>query len=95
MLVRLRKMKYNLSYTRTVKTAVSVPDPLFRRAEAEARRMRVSRSQLYATALAEFLEKRDDDAITEQLNKVYSRLDATVDPVLERMQFASLPKDNW
>jgi metal-responsive CopG/Arc/MetJ family transcriptional regulator len=41
-----------------MKTAVSIPDDLFRLAEAAARRLQVSRSQLYATALSVFLNRR-------------------------------------
>jgi hypothetical protein len=72
-----------------------VPNDLFRRAEAAARRLRVSRSQLYATAIAEFLDRRQTDAVTERLNAVYSRCPAKVDPALHRAQVRSLEKDSW
>jgi metal-responsive CopG/Arc/MetJ family transcriptional regulator len=78
-----------------MKTAVSLPDDLFRQAEAAARRLRVSRSELYATALAEFLKRRDGNAITERLNELYSRHPAEVDPALHRAQIRSLEKDSW
>jgi len=78
-----------------VKTAVSVPDDLFHSAEEAARRLRVSRSQLYATAIAEFLDRRQTHAITKRLNAVYSRRHAKVDPALQRAQLKSLDKDSW
>jgi predicted transcriptional regulator len=78
-----------------MKTAVSVPDDLFRAAEATARRLRVSRSKLYATALAEFLKRQHGNAITERLNDVYSRQPAKVDSALHRAQLKSLGKDAW
>jgi predicted transcriptional regulator len=78
-----------------VKTAVSVPDDLFRLADAAAKRLRVSRSQLYAAALAEYLGRQQTDAITERLNEVYSRLDAKLDPVLNDAQMASLDRESW
>ncbi|SPF50258.1 conserved hypothetical protein [Candidatus Sulfopaludibacter sp. SbA4] len=78
-----------------MKTAVSVPDELFRQAEAAARRLRVSRSQLYATAISEFLDRQQSDTITDRLNQVYSRRPAKVDPALNRAQFRSLDKDSW
>ena len=86
---------YNLGYTRSVKTAVSVPDDLFRLAEATARRLRVSRSELYAKAIAEFLKQQDRSAITERLNDVYSRRPAKMDSGLHRAQLKSLAKDAW
>jgi len=73
-----------------MKTAVSVPDDLFRKAEAAARRLRVSRSRLYAAAIEEFLDRRRADSITEQLNKVYSRQPAKVDAAMHRAQIKSI-----
>jgi hypothetical protein len=78
-----------------MKTAVSVPDDLFYLAEATARKLRISRSQLYANALAEFLSRRDADAITERLNEVYSHEAAKVDPAFERAQLNSLDRESW
>lgn len=78
-----------------MKTAVSVPDDLFLRAETTARRLQVSRSQLYATAIAEFLQRQQTSIVTERLNKVYSHQKAKVDPPLHRAQLKSLNKDSW
>ena len=78
-----------------MKTAVSLPDDLFRMAEATSRRLRVSRSELYARAIAEFLKGQQGNAITERLNRVYSRRPAKVDPGLHRAQLKSLAKDAW
>ena len=56
-------------YSARVKTAVSVPDDVFDQAEQLARRQRVSRSELYTTALRALLA--DDAAVTERLDAVY------------------------
>jgi len=78
-----------------MKAAVSMPDELFRLAEATARKLRVSRSELYAKAIAEYLERRQDDAITKSLNDVYSGCSAKLDPGLHHAQLKSLEKDAW
>jgi metal-responsive CopG/Arc/MetJ family transcriptional regulator len=78
-----------------MKTAVSLPDELFRVAEATARRLRVSRSELYARAIAEFLKGQQGTSITERLNDVYSRRRAKRDSGLHRGQLKSLAKDAW
>lgn len=78
-----------------MKTAISVPDDLFRKAEAAARRLRVSRSKLYATALADFLERQQSTAITERLNEIYKRRPAKLDPALHRAQLKSIQKESW
>ena len=78
-----------------MKTAVSLPDDIFRMAEATARRLHVSRSELYAKAIAEYLKLQQDNAITERLNDVYSRRPAKLDSGLRRAQLKSLEKDAW
>jgi hypothetical protein len=76
-----------------MKTSVSLPDDLFLLAEAAARRLRVSRSQLYATAISDFLNRRQSNAVTE-LNEIYSRRPAKVDSALHRSQVKSIEKDS-
>lgn len=78
-----------------MKTAVSMPDELFRRAEATARRLGVSRSELYAKAIAEYLRQQRSAGITERLNELYSRVPAKLDRGLERAQVESLKKEDW
>jgi hypothetical protein len=87
--------RYNQGYTCTMKTAISIPDRLFNAAEEAARRLAVSRSELYARALEQFLAARREEEVTQRLNAVYSEVPAQIDPVLARMQFASLPADIW
>ena len=86
---------YNLGYTVIMKTAVSVPDDLFRQAEEAARRLRMSRSKLFSTAISEFLQRQESNFVTERLNEVYSRRTAKVDPALHRAQLKNLDKDSW
>lgn len=78
-----------------MKTAISLPDDLFRVAEAAARRLRVSRSQLYATALSEFLDRNQNDTVIKRLNEIYSRRPAKVHPALQRAQLNSVKKNGW
>ncbi len=54
-----------------MKTAVSIPDELFEQADALAKRMGKSRSELYADALRDHVKQHGDAAITERLNDVY------------------------
>ena len=59
-----------------MKTAISLPDEVFRAAERHARRLRKSRSQLYAEALAEYLARHVPDEVTEAMNRVVEQLGA-------------------
>jgi antitoxin MazE6 len=65
---------YPLSYTTGMKTAISLPDLIFREAERFARRFKKSRSQLYVDALTEYLERHAPDSITEAMNKVLEKV---------------------
>lgn len=86
--------RYNRSYTRGVKTAVSIPDGLFESAEGLARRLEMSRSELYARALREYIEEHGDEGITERLDEVYGAADAGgLDPAVAELQAHSLPED--
>ena len=78
-----------------MKTAVSIPNPIFRRAEQEARRRRWPRSRLYAEALSAFLRQREDEKITETLNRVYATEDSSIPEPLERVSFESSPESTW
>jgi predicted transcriptional regulator len=65
-----------------MKTAISIPDEVFRKAEHLARRMRKSRSQLYSEAVAEYTARHSDDEITESLNRILEDPEAA-DPELD------------
>ena len=86
---------YDQGYTLDVKTAVSIPDPIYRQAEEAARRLRVSRSHLYSAAIEEYLRRHTDDEIVERLNAVHGALQETIDPVLAEAQSRSLPLERW
>jgi len=55
----------------TVKTAISLPEPLFQRAEAVAHDLQISRSQLVATAVAEFVKQYERKALVEAINQAF------------------------
>lgn len=60
-----------------MKTAISLPDDVFRDAERHAKRTRKSRSQLYAEALSEYLARHAPDEVTENMNAVTAKLGDT------------------
>jgi len=57
-----------------MKTAVSTPDDLFRRADELANQLGKSRSELYREALADYVARRDPRAVTSALNEIADEL---------------------
>ena len=48
--------------------------------------MGVSRSQLYVTAIRDYLEGHMDDSVTAKLNNVYAHTDSKLDPALKKLR---------
>jgi antitoxin MazE6 len=78
-----------------MKVAVSIPDELFEAAGILARRLGVSRSRLYATALADFVAKHQGRKVTERLDAVYGTEDSRLDSRVRRLQRRSIERDAW
>jgi len=78
-----------------MKTAISIPDKVFRSADDLAKRLGISRSELYSTAITEFLSKHQGRHVTARLNAVYSEEDSSLSPNLIRLQGKSLPHEEW
>lgn len=78
-----------------MKTAISVPDSLFKSADALAGRLGVSRSELYARAVAEYVAKHREAKVTERLNAVYGVESRSKDPALPRAARRTLGRSEW
>ena len=79
-----------------MKTAVSLPDGVYREAEGYAKRTRKSRSQLYAEALAEYLARHAPDEVTESMNVVVDELgDPAPDSFVRRAGRRVLGSVEW
>ena len=82
-------------YNYGMKTALSIPDDLFASADALAKRLGLSRSRLYASALQEFISKHKSKNVTERLNAVYASQDSSLDETLREIQARSIEKNTW
>ncbi|HMC29958.1 MAG TPA: ribbon-helix-helix protein, CopG family [Candidatus Angelobacter sp.] len=78
-----------------MKTTITLRADLVRKAERAARRLGISRNQLFAAAISEFLERRRPSKITERLNQIYSQESSKLDAVFERAQVESLKVTDW
>jgi metal-responsive CopG/Arc/MetJ family transcriptional regulator len=57
-----------------MKTAISLSDTLFEKAEKTARYMGIPRSRLFAIALEDYIVRHNGEMITEKLNEVYGKI---------------------
>lgn len=54
-----------------VKTAISIQESLFQEVEALAGEMNISRSKLFAIAIEEFIQRRRNRQLLQQINAAY------------------------
>ncbi|WP_020564294.1 hypothetical protein [Methylosarcina fibrata] len=78
-----------------MKTAISIPDPVFQAAETLANRLGVSRSELYSKAVEAFIEKHKNQGVTEKLNEIYSAQSNSLGEDYYQLQRRSIDQDEW
>jgi predicted transcriptional regulator len=78
-----------------VRAVVSIPDKLFQRAEEIARRLGKSRSQIYREALAEYVARREPNAVTASLDEVVTELGSPADEWVTEAGRRALERGEW
>ena len=78
-----------------MKTAVSIPDKIFQRAERLARRTRRSRSQVFSEALKEYVARHAPDEVTEAMNRVCADVGKEADSFAATAARRVLERSEW
>jgi metal-responsive CopG/Arc/MetJ family transcriptional regulator len=78
-----------------MKTAVSLPDELFAKAESLAGRLGLTRSGLYAAALEEFIGRYQAKRVSERLDAVYDADTSEIDASISSAQRKVLERADW
>jgi metal-responsive CopG/Arc/MetJ family transcriptional regulator len=78
-----------------MKVAVSVPNDVFERADRLARSAGRSRSEVYSSAIREYLERHAPDEITESLDLVVSDVGEATDPFVAAAAQRVLQTSEW
>lgn len=78
-----------------MKTAFSLPDELFESAETAAAEMGVTRSKLYALALADYLLRRRDAEIKASLQEAYGDEESSLPAELRASTSRQLSRLEW
>ncbi len=78
-----------------MKTAVSIPDDIFLRAERLAEQTNRSRSRLYSDALGEYLARHGTDVLTASMNEALAGVDQSSEAFLTAANRSLLAKSEW
>lgn len=73
-----------------MKTAISVSDEVFTLSEKLAKKLKVSRSSVFAMGVKKLSEDLDKKAMIERINRVCAEVDTSVDPALKAYTFRKL-----
>lgn len=79
-----------------MKTAISLPDQLFHRADQKAKKLGMSRSEFYSRAIELLVDTYDKRKVMQELDRIYSESELqSIDSGLLSMQAQSIPADPW
>ncbi|MCZ7625703.1 MAG: hypothetical protein C3F12_05285 [Candidatus Methylomirabilota bacterium] len=79
-----------------MKTAVSIPDEIFKQVERLAKRTGMSRSRLFSEALCEYVARHASDEVTDAMDRVCAELgEATPDEFTARAARQILERSEW
>ena len=78
-----------------MKTAISIPDNIYISADHLAKRLNMSRSELYTRAIKQYLADCRYYGVKEKLDQVYASENAVVDPAVLSAQATSIPPEEW
>jgi antitoxin MazE6 len=78
-----------------MKTAISIPGPVFQAAERLAKRLGIPRSRLYARAIERYVSEAQQGDVTALLNQVYAGEKVELDPTLAVLQWESIFREPW
>ncbi len=78
-----------------MKTAISVPSDVLQLSEKLAKKLKVSRSAIFAMGVKKLAEEHDEDEIIAQINRVCEKVDTSLDPTVRQYQNRILQREKW
>ncbi len=78
-----------------MKTAISVPDEIFELSEKIAKRLKVSRSAVFALGVEKLSKDLDRNARIARINKVCDEMDTSIDPLFNAYTLRKLRDSEW
>jgi metal-responsive CopG/Arc/MetJ family transcriptional regulator len=78
-----------------MKTAISIPDQLYHKADRLAAKMQLSRSRLYVIAIERFVKEHQKEKITQDINDYIDLHGQPTDDVFTEGTLSDLKKVEW
>ena len=80
-----------------MKIPISILNHFFETSSRLARRLGMSRSELYSEAVSRFIDENHSIGVRERLDAVYKSNPKTsrIDPLFTRLQIESLAEEDW
>jgi metal-responsive CopG/Arc/MetJ family transcriptional regulator len=84
--------KVTLSF---MKIAISVPNDVFELSEKLAKKLKVSRSKIFAMGVKKLAEEYDEEELTARVNAVGEKVDTSLDPSIKKYQSRIIKREKW
>ena len=78
-----------------MKIGISIPDDVFVSADRLAKRLHMSRSELYARAVQQYVAECRHAGVKEKLDQIYASENSSIDSAVLIAQSASIPSEEW
>ena len=78
-----------------MKTAISIPADVFKQADQLAKRLKMSRSQLYSEAVAAYVAERAPEVILAEYNRLADEVDTRLHPAVRENNRRMFSKPEW
>jgi len=78
-----------------MKTAISVPDEVFKLSNKLAKKLKVSRSAVFAMGIERLNDELDKEAVIAKINAVCDEADTSLDPALKEYTRRRFQETEW
>jgi hypothetical protein len=78
-----------------MKTAISIPEDILRASEKIAKKLKISRSAVFALGAERLRDDLDREAITARINNVCRDVDTSLDPDIAEYTVRTLRAVEW
>jgi predicted transcriptional regulator len=89
------KLLKHSGHTKSMKTAISMPDDVFKGAERLARRTKKSRSRLFSDAVREYVARHAPDDVSEAMDRACAELGRSSDGFVSSAARRVLERTEW